>query len=378
MKNLKIIYIIIFSIALFLIPACEDDGGELNLPDELVGNWNLSEMDASLVIGSNLAQTGVDMFSKGQSAIQVTGQVGAGGGPPNVELAYMLPMEMDEEESEGPSPSVVLTNQPISDSAGETGPNFPMFMLMLEEGESSQEKTAMMMVQLSETEQTKLYANLSDFVLDESNFSLAMTNDTLFSLNMSSGEMDTTKYFILDGTFKASTIPFAVSDSNEVAFPMLEADFMDENMTILMEKDGTITTSFTEDDGFTETDKGEWYVSNDNVLVMVFEYEDGEIDTLAMPYSFSGSQLQLTMYENFCEDFGDEELLSKRFRLRLSEPCYESIEQLFLLASNSVTRAVLKTKMSFVQGLAKQRFRLEWESPSNVDWEKVNSILQKK
>jgi hypothetical protein len=375
MKNFKIIYIIIFSIALFLIPACEDDGGELNLPDELVGNWNLSEMDASLVIGSNLAQTGVDMFSKGQSAIQVKGQ---GAGPPNVELAYMLPIEeMNEDESEGPSTSVVLTNQPISE--GETGPTFPVFMLMLEEGESSQEKIAMMSVQLSETDQ-KIYVNLSDFVLDESNFSLTMTNDTLFLLNSwpASGELDTTKYFILDGTFKASTIPFAVSDSNEVAFPMLEADFMDENMTILMEKDGTITTSFTEDDGFTETDKGEWYVSNDNVLVMVFEYEDGEIDTLAMPYSFSGSQLQLTRYENFCEAFGDEDPLFKRFRSRFSEPCYEDIEDLFLLAPNSVTQAVVKMKMSFIQGSAKQRFRLEWEPPSNADWEKVKSILRKK
>jgi hypothetical protein len=35
-------------------------------------------------------------------------------------------------------------------------------------------------------------------------------------------------------------------------------------------------------------------------------------------------------------------------------------------------------KMSFIQGSAKQRFRLEWEPPSNADWEKVKSILRKK
>jgi len=333
-----------------------------------VGNWHLSETDASLLIGSKTAQTGADMFSKGESAIQVTGT-------PNAELAYMFVIPQEEGESEGPS--IVLYNQPISNLESETGPELPIFSLIVDEGESPQEKAAIMFVQISETD-GGIYGNISDFVLDESNFSLTMTDDTLFLINMSTSEMDPTQYFILDGTFTASTIPFAASDSNEVDFPMLGADLMNENLIISMEKDGTITASFTDEDGLTETDKGEWYVSNDNVLVSIFEYQDGEIDTMAMPYSFSGSQLQLTMYQDYCEEFEDDDQLSKRFRLRLSEPCYDYIEQMYLLAPNSVNRAVSKIKMTFVQAMAKQRYRLEWEPPSNSDLEKAKSILQKK
>ena len=90
-------------------------------------NWHLAETDASLLIGSNTAQTGADMFSKGESAIQVTGT-------PNAELAYMFVIPQEEGESEGPS--IVLYNQPISNLESETGPELPIFSLIVDEGES--------------------------------------------------------------------------------------------------------------------------------------------------------------------------------------------------------------------------------------------------
>ncbi|MBC8345990.1 MAG: hypothetical protein ISR82_05825 [Candidatus Marinimicrobia bacterium] len=358
---------VIIGILIVFIPGCEDKNDEPNRPDELVGIWDLSETDASLLIGSKIAQTGADIFSKGESSIQVTGT-------PNAELAYMF--VIPPEEGEGDGPEIILTNRSLIEMDSETGPELPIFSLMVGE-ESPQEKFAFLSVQISETD-GGFYANMSDFVLDESNFSLTMTKDTLFSIDFNTGEMDPTKYFVVDGTFKASTIPFAASDSNEVAFPMLGADLMNGNMSITMEKDGVVTTVFTDEEGLTETDIGEWYATDNNVLVAIFEFEDGEIDTMAMPYSFSGSQLQLTVYGDFCEEFEEDAPLSKRFRLKLSEPCYGFIEQMYLLEPNSVTSAISKIKMSFIQAIAKQRTRVEWEPPSNANWVKAKRILLNK
>lgn len=356
----------IIGVFIVFISACEDKDDTPNRPDELVGNWQLSETDASLLIGSRVAQIGADIFSKGETSIQVTGT-------PNAELSYMF--VIPPEEGAGNAPEIMLMNRPIVEMESEEGPDLPIFSLMVG-GDSPQEQVAFLMVQISVTE-GGFYANMSDFVLDESNYSLTMTHDTLFSMDFNTGEIDSTHYFIVNGTFKASTIPFAASDSNEVDFPLLGAELLDENLTISMEKEGVITSTFTDEFGFTETEQGEWYATDDNVLIAIFEYEDGEVDTTVMPYSILGSQLQLTMYNDFCEEIDDGSPLSKQFRLQQSDPCYAFIEQMYFLESNSVTSAMSKIKMSFTQAMAKQRTRVEWRALSNKDWKKARNILLK-
>ncbi len=51
---------------------------------------------------------------------------------------------------------------------------------------------------------------------------------------------------------------------------------------------------------------------------------------------------------------------------------------MYLLEPNSVNSAIGKIKMSFIQAIAKQRTRVEWEPPSNANWQKAKSILLNK
>ena len=64
MKNFKTKSILLLSLSLFLIPACEDTGDEPNRPEELVGSWAITDADGVIIIGSNVSQKGANMFAK--------------------------------------------------------------------------------------------------------------------------------------------------------------------------------------------------------------------------------------------------------------------------------------------------------------------------
>ena len=342
MKYFKTISILFCSLSLFLIPACEDKGDEPNRPEELVGLWGMTDADGEIIIGSNISQKGANMFAKGQSSINLYGT-------PNAELSYMI-VNLGEEGEED-EPEVVLSNRSIWEMDDEN-PTYPVFTGFVDENDLTGEKTLGLMVVLSESE-GGIYVGTSDYVLDSLNFSLTLSSDTAYAINMVTGVLDSSTYYIVDGTFQAATFSVNASDSVTVDFPLIVQGMKEEQIQMDLRANGDATHYFTDEEGQGE-DHGEWYTTDENVLVMIMDVE-GEIDTLAFPYVFNGTDLTLIMNQDACdffEDFfiDDEPGMSAKF---MNPPdCFDPIEMMFLLQENSVTSARMKAKMYFVKAVA--------------------------
>ena len=165
--------------------------------------------------------------------------------------------------------------------------------------------------------------------------------------------MTDSTYYIVDGTFQAATFSVNASDSVTVDFPLIVQGIKEEQIQMDLRANGDATHYFTDEEGQGE-DHGEWYTTDENVLVMIMDVE-GEIDTLAFPYVFNGIDLTLIMNQDACdffEDFfiDDEPGMSAKF---MNPPdCFDPIEMMFLLQENSVTSARMKANMYFVKAVA--------------------------
>ena len=343
MKNFKTKSILLLSLSLFLIPACEDKGEEPNRPEELVGSWGMTDADGEIIIGSNIAQKGANMFAKGQSSINLFGT-------PSGELAYMIVNLGDEGEED--EPEVVLSNRSIWEMDDEN-PTYPIIYGFVDEDGMSGEKILGLQVMLSETE-GGMYMGASDYVLDSLNFTLTISSDTAYAINMGTGALDSSTYYIADGTFQASTFSVNASDSVVVDFPLIVQGIKEEQMQMDLRENGDAIHYFTDEFGQGE-DHGEWYTTDENVLVMIMDLE-GKIDTLAFPYVVNGTDLTLIMNMDACEFFGDffdDNEMGAAAKFMNPPDCFDPIEMMFLLQENSVTSARMKANMYFVKAVAK-------------------------
>ncbi|MBT3478434.1 MAG: hypothetical protein HOD10_01925 [Candidatus Marinimicrobia bacterium] len=344
MKNFKTKSILLLSLSLFLIPACEDTGDEPNRPEELVGSWAITDADGVIIIGSNVSQKGANMFAKGQSSINLYGTH-------NAELAYMI-VNLDGEDEDEDGPDVILSNRSIWEM-DEENPTYPMIYGFVDEDDMTGEKALGLQVMLSKTE-GGLYIGTSDYVLDSLNFSLTISSDTAYARNMSTGLLDSSKYYIADGTFQAATFTVNASDSVVVDFPLIVQGIKEEQIQMDLRANGDVTHYFTDEFGQGE-DHGEWYTTDENVLVMIMDLE-GKIDTLAFPYVVNGTDLTLIMNMDACEFFGDffdDNEMGAAAKFMNPPDCFDPIEMMFLLQENSVTSARMKANMYFVKAVAK-------------------------
>ncbi|MEA1881118.1 MAG: hypothetical protein U9N31_01765 [Candidatus Marinimicrobia bacterium] len=341
MKSFKTLFIFLLTISLFLIPACEDKGDEPNRPEELVGLWGMTDADGELTIGSSVSQKGANMFAKGHSSINLYGT-------PNAELSYMI-VNLDDEGEED-EPEVVLSNRSIW-KMDEEEAQFPVFTGFVDEDDLTGVKTLGLMVMLSETEGS-MYMGVSDYVLDSLNFNLTISSDTAYSVNMFTGEMDSSTYYIADGIFQAATFSVNASDSVEVDFPLIVQGMKEEQIQMDLRENGDATHYFTDEFGQGE-DHGEWYTTDENVLVMIMDIE-GEIDTLAFPYVVNGAELTLKMNQDVCEFFEDffmDDEAGTAPKFKNPPDCFDPIEMMFLLQENSVTSAQMKANMYFIKAV---------------------------
>lgn len=341
MNIFKKITISCLAISVFIIPGCETEE-EPNRPAELVGMWSMNDADGLLTMTSNTSQKGANMFAKGISGIQVSGNV-------NDELVYMIVNLGNDEEEDGPD--VVLSNQSFWDM-DEEGGNFPVLIGSIEEDDSSGQKIMGLMVMANES-QTDLYMGISDYVLDSLNFNLSISADTLYQMNMSTGGVDSSSFYIADGTFQAATFSVNANDSVSVDFPLIVQGMMEEQISMELKENGDAIHYFTDDEGEGQ-DHGEWWVTDENILVMAMEV-DGEGDTLAFPYSATGSTLTLMMKHDVCdffEDFFNDENNGVMNKLKSTDHCFDPIEQMFLLQENSVTDASLNANLYFIKAIA--------------------------
>ena len=304
MKLFKIKAIIILSFSFLFFFACEDKD-EKDRPKELVGTWYVHEMNSQLKMTSSIDQVGRDPFSKGISSLSVKG------GASDILLEYMMP-QFDPSTGET---GIIITNQPIFDQSQDQ--TFPMAMLMLGENDLG-EKQIMMQVAYSENS-AGIYMNASNYSFNEQDHSISINNETLYSVNIITGEIDKSDFLTINGSFKPKSIQLfgPVTASGNISATL---------------------TSVNLDDGQTDNEDGEWYVVEDTLFIIVKgidDYDQSEyLDIIVLKYELNGSNLLLSREASICEMF-DEEAPDD------SDPsdgnCISQFEMMFGLKINSLS-----------------------------------------
>ena len=324
MKRIPSLPIIILSILLLAVPACEDKD-EKDRPQELVGTWFMHDSDVKMKLTSNINQNGIDPYAKGASSLSVTGN------SVDVLLNYLMVsyLETDMEDT-----VLVLSNNQMGSYNNLT---YPFVSLMLSVDEFGQ-KFGYLDVAISENEYD-VYLNSSDYHYEKDSYSLSMSSDTLFTVDFITGEVDSSNYVVLDGTYQAKPMSLTANIETLIDFQMFGEDGMvDENQSVKLESDGLAT--FSGYDSYEEisyNDLGEWYVEG-NLIYFIMEQSDdyaqsNGIDTMAFNYQLNGSDLTLIEEQDVCEDFYSEDI-DDSF-------CYKHYEMTFGLQSNSISELKL-------------------------------------
>ena len=170
-----------------------------------------------------------------------------------------------------------------------------MAMLMLGENDLG-EKQIMMQVAYSENS-AGIYMNASNFSFNEQDHSISINNETLYSVNIITGEIDKSDFLTINGNFKPKSIQLSKNISATIPFPLF--DFTSESQeSWKLEENGNATlTSVDLDDGQTDNEDGEWYVVEDTLFIIVKgidDYDQSEyLDIIVLKYELNGSNLLL-------------------------------------------------------------------------------------
>ena len=137
----------------------------------------------------------------------------------------------------------------------------------------------------------------------------------------------------LSGTIQANTIAIPANTPTQFDFPYF--DDISSELTMTLEADGScVLTEVYEyyDEPEIITDVGTWSV-NDDQLILLIEYEEGdsEVDTLEATFSVSGNTLSLIIEENYCSEAEEDEL----------DECLEEGSMEFGLDPDSLTNLVI-------------------------------------
>jgi|TARA_Y100000310_G_scaffold103159_2_gene101355 hypothetical protein len=304
--------------------ACEDED-EKDRPKDLVGTWYMHELSTQLKMTSKIEQTGIDPYSKGTSSLSV--KVGTS----DILLDYIM-IQYDYYTQER---IIGLSNFSAYQMSDEQ--EYPSVMLGLGNDEF-QGKIAMLQAMLSEDEYS-FYMNTSDYSFDEKNYSVSMTDDTLYAINTATGEMDPSNFVVLSGSFKAKGIQF--SENVSITTDFLFFDMLESEETMKLEENGNATmTSYDPYDGMTDVEQGEWYAEGDNLYIILEvpnDYDQSmEMDTIAAKYVVNGTDLSLSREADLCDEVFDDD-------------CASEIEMMFNLELNSLSELNIFQEIKFNQ-----------------------------
>ena len=294
MKLFRMKVIILFSFSFLFFLSCEDTD-EKDRPKELVGTWYVHEMSTQLKMTSTIDQVGRDPFSKGISSLS------AKGGASDILLEYM----MSQFDPYSGDTDIIITNQPFFDQSEDQ--TFPIAMLMLGEDDLGG-KQIMMQVAYSENS-AGIYMNTSNYIFNEEDHSVSINNETLYAMNIITGEVDKSDFLIINGSFKPKSIQLSKNISTTVPFPLFDFTSESQDSWKLEENGDAILTSVDFYDGETDNEDGEWYVAGDTlfiILEVIDDYDQSEsMDILALKYEINGSNLLLSREAGICEMFGE-------------------------------------------------------------------------
>ena len=332
---LKYTGILLISMSLFLFWSCEDEAddeaGNGNLPQELVGTWYLTGGESYLEITSNSDQTTLDLFSEGIGSIDVSGELTA-------TMTYMMAYEEDG------AVEIALTNQMLFEYQ-----NFPYYMMSISlyDGGGS----AYFIVFVNEDSASFYATDTIDLSYDASTYTLTINSTDFMKLDMITGQIDSNSVVTVSGTLQSQTVNLIANTPTQVSLGDVPVDYMG-SYTIIFDANGNWQRRIPDYDGDTAIDTGfgTWEIDDSQLIILEeIEDEDGDyIDTFAVDYTLSGNTLTLNMVMNICEEDEDYPI----------EECFEEAEMEFALDPGSLIDFIQISVLNFSQTAPVTRIRV--------------------
>ena len=180
--------------------------------------------------------------------------------------------------------------------------------------------------------------NASNYSFNEQDHSISINNETLYSVNIITGEIDKSDFLTINGSFKPKSIQLSKNISATFPFPLFDFTSESQDSWKLEENGNATLTSVNLDDGQTDNEDGEWYVVEDTLFIIVKgidDYDQSEyLDIIVLKYELNGSDLFLSREASICEMFDEEDPDD-------SDPsdgnCISQFEMMFGLKINSLS-----------------------------------------
>lgn len=390
MKQINLFKLVIASIVFFAACETTEDEPGVNNPEELVGNWQQTDIEAGMEITVSSGQTVLDPVSPGNgSGITITGS------GINETLNYLSPFFMFmNDDCEGmdcgeDEPKLLFAAQNLGwdvlfDPAEAIGQTLKIFLIMDDHDDDYYHDGTMvdsiitravyfeMVIQDSNDfffedrppDVFYMADEVTDFTFDTTTFQLNLNNLTLIYGDVDSTDSsdwdiiwDSTRSIIASGDLAPDTYNISANTPTAVEFPFWDdKDMGGAPVSIELFDDGTMDMvevywdcDFNDNcEWVTENISGEWWTEGlDTLILELPAYEDEPIDTVELIYIVSGNNLTVVHRENPC-DYEDE-YYSK-------EECMTDFENgLFGLESGTLSDLEIITKVEFTKSAAAAR-----------------------
>lgn len=304
---MKKIVLILLMAALLILSNCSDSTSSSN--SDFVGVWNMKDGDVQLKITTNSDQKGINLMEEGNGSIEVTGDI-------TKTLKYLVNQYGYMIASEYSAYSEITFMSGISINFDGTSAMLTCY----------DENNPMISAYYQ--------CDNANYSYDENTYTLTVEPTTLYKLDLTTYETDSSTTVQISGTLQSSTIEFKAGESQSVEW--LDT-FGSEDATIAIEEDGTYTITDTDTDGETTITTGTWE-NSDGKLVFTEEDEDlgMEIEYI-MDYKFDGDDLILKYEMDFCTIISGSDVPNAG--------CYSYIENILMIESGSISDAMFDVEM---------------------------------
>ncbi len=300
-------------------------------PSELVGRWDYTDGEMSMMVTTNSNQTAVDFMSPGTGGLNLSGVLAGS-------LTYMMMME-DGGETMAVAANVSLTEffNMVGFKAREKMKNprslmselkaqltYPVYVLYVASNQGAQ-----LMAATSQSDTTTYFGTADGLTFDIPNFKLTANNLTLY---------DATIYppatLLVNGTLQnqVTNVP-ANTPTNVMTIPLPN----EVEQTVVLSENGDFMAIATYDSE-SDTSYGTWAVTGKNTLTIV-DYEEADTTTTVATYAVNGNNLDITMDEDACDEDTPEDV----------QDCLNDIGAEFGMDENSLVSATTLIVMSFTK-----------------------------
>ena len=324
----KMIIILTLSIMLFMF-SCESSTKSEEIND-LIGIWHSVSSEINFLMTTNSDQKMIDVFSEAIGGINLTGDI-------NTSLKYL--------SNQYGSISVSETNDVETSGISITCYDQSIYLSKYNESNPMQ----------------SLYyqTDNGEFTYDYATNTLTINPTVLYKLDMTTYQIDSSSVINVSGTLQNQTIDIKANTPTDINLFNEFGEF-DDNTVITIEKDGTWSTTSSDEYGEYNT-TGTWEEKNGKLIIIETDQETNETIEVEIDFKIEDGNLTIINSIDYCEEFEDYN----------GESCYSSIETYLGIEDGSISDLKMEMESVFSQtppnGKTTKNFKTKFITPTTKE-----------